>query len=106
MMLTVGLLISVAAAGSAAALNLLNAVDASHQKVAYGVAEDLAQSEALGLALQQRAASSRGYLLTGDSEFLEARRIAQAQFRGRVAELRARHTGDSVGIRLGRIDQL
>jgi diguanylate cyclase (GGDEF)-like protein len=82
---------------------LLDAVDVQHQELAYGAAQELADVDALAVALQERSANARGYLLSGDPSFLAARQAASDAFEARLSALRARHAHSARGAEL---DQL
>jgi diguanylate cyclase (GGDEF)-like protein/PAS domain S-box-containing protein len=85
---------------------LLDAVDVTHQELAFGAAQDLADVDALAVSFQERSANARGYLLTADPVFLEARNTATEAFEARLATVRRRHAGTEREADLTRMTQL
>jgi diguanylate cyclase (GGDEF)-like protein/PAS domain S-box-containing protein len=78
--LTLAGLVLVTAGGAAGALLLNERLDVRHQEVAYAAAERMATADRAVAAQQERSASARGYLLTGDPVFLERRKVARDAF--------------------------
>jgi len=79
--------------GSVLGWRVLDGVDVKHQQLAYGAAQELADVDAMAVALQERSANARGYLLSGDATFLEARQVASDAFDARLAALHTRYAG-------------
>lgn len=84
------LFIVVAALGGSAFVgyDLFREARETNQAVSYAHAERVIEADTLQLALYQRAANSRGYLLTGDRALLEARDAARVDIDRQLAKLR------------------
>ncbi|MDQ3368053.1 MAG: diguanylate cyclase [Myxococcota bacterium] len=83
-------------AGLTAAVTLLQTIKASHSEVAFAAVDRLALAEGLQTALHQRVGAARGYLLSGDAEFLTARDLALRAFEDRLRQLEAAPRPDTV----------
>lgn len=103
---TAAVLALITLTGGGATVWLFRAIDDEHQQVAYVAAEELVEAEALGAAMHDRAANTRGYLLSGDPLFLEGRRGAQAEFDRQRDRLRARAGEGGDTEELARLDAL
>lgn len=89
-----GIVSVVLVAAGAIAWSLIHELRGSYEHALYERAEQLRNADALGIAVFKRSASSRGYLLSGDRSFLEARAAAQADVDSRLADLLANARGE------------
>jgi CHASE3 domain sensor protein len=74
---------------------LISGLRATHDHVIYERAEELRNADAVGIAVFERSANARGFLLSGDASFLEARAAARADIATRLPRLIANSTGEA-----------
>jgi len=91
----VALVVTIVLAGAGAlAINLIDELRTTQARVIYERATELRNTEALGLAIFTRSSNARGYLLTGQQHFLEARAAARDQIQERLPRVLAAARGD------------
>ncbi len=82
--------------GGLAARQAIETFDRRHDDRVHGAVAELTDWLAIERAVLTRVVNARGYLLSGDPEFLRAREFAGRNMAAQLAHLRARHAGDDI----------